>query len=158
MVKTEVEVFLRCVRLGTRCVVLEILQFNSTSHCASQSFTIKSQSSWLLCSHCTVWSSSHDLSACTVRVKKARRLLLPGYAPHSCQIKDSFQGSKAGLFTSNNANKTEVCANLFAETSKMKKCPRIRTSRQDGRYGQCDLSILQRESKISWLLLPFLSW
>lgn len=143
MVKTEVEVFLRRVRPGARCVVLEI----STSHCASQSFTIKSQSSRWLCSHCTVRSSSHDLSAHPVRV-------LPGFAPHSCQIKDSFQSSEAGLFTRNNANKTEVCANLFAETSKTKTRPRIRTSGQDG---QCDLSILQRESEISWLLLPFLS-
>lgn len=73
---------------------------------------------------------------------------LPGFAPHSCQIKDSFQSSKAGLFTSNNANETEVRA------SKMKKRPCIRTSRQDGRCGQCDLSILQRESEICWLLWP----
>lgn len=74
-----------------------------------------------------------------------------------CSSQLSNQRFKAGLFMSNNANKTEVCTNLFAETSKTKKCPGIQTSRQDGQCRQCDLSILQGELEISWLLLPLLS-
>lgn len=78
-------------------------------------------------------------------MKKARRLLLPGSAAHRCRIKDSFQSSEAGLFTSNNANKTEVCSNLFAETCETKKRAGIQTGRQHGRCAQC------------WLLSPFSS-
>lgn len=42
----------------------------------------------------------HDLSAYTVRVKKACRLRLSGSLPGP--------SSEAGLFTSNNAHKTDV--------------------------------------------------
>lgn len=57
--------------------------------------------------------SGHNLSAHTVCVKTARRLLLPGSARDVS--KDSF--SEAGLLTRNNANKAVVCAVVLVETS-----------------------------------------
>lgn len=62
--------------LGIHCAVLEILWLNSNSHCTSQLFMIKSQSSFLLCSHYKVQLSSHNLSTPTVRVKMTHGLLL----------------------------------------------------------------------------------
>lgn len=47
-----------CLMVGTHCTHLEIWWFNSNSYCMSQSFTIKSQSKQLMCSHRTVQSSS----------------------------------------------------------------------------------------------------
>lgn len=59
---------------------------------------------------------SHNMSAlyCSVQLKEACQLLMSGLAIDS---KGSFESFEAGLFTSNHANKTKVCA-TFSETSK----------------------------------------
>lgn len=74
--------------------------FNSCSYCTSQSFTIENQSKQLMCSHRTVQSLS---SHCTG--EKVCWLMMSDLS-----IDD------------NNANKAEVCAVLFAETSKKGRC------------------------------------
>lgn len=71
------------IRLGIHCTVWESLHFNSSSYSTTQSFTIKSQNLWLTCSHCTAWSSRHDLLAlaavCSVLFPKER---------HQCGLED----------------------------------------------------------------------
>lgn len=94
--------------------LLEML-FLSNSYRVSQSFATESQSPRMIRSRCTVRSSSHDMSAHTVRVKKALQLLLCGLAVKSVKIH-----LKAQRFTSSNANKAEVCASLFAKTLEKK--------------------------------------
>lgn len=92
------------------CVVLEMLLLlfnNSNSNHGSQSFTIKSQTSRLMSSHCTVRSAGHGLSAHAVRVKRpiSSRCLA---RPPTTVDKNSLESSEADLFTSNMANKTEA--------------------------------------------------
>lgn len=90
-----------CMRLGRHCAVLDFRWFNSTSFCTSQSFMMESQI-YNECAH-TVWS-----------------LTLSDLFIDCCQLK--FSSSKPGLFTSNYADKAEVCAILFVETPKNKRC------------------------------------
>lgn len=73
----------RCCRLilDGWCSAWEILWFRYSSDCTSQLFTIKSQSSWLICSH----KPRPECSHCMCEKKKARWLLLSGLAIHKSQ-------------------------------------------------------------------------
>lgn len=90
------------------CVVLEMLLFNnSNSYHGSQSFTVKSQTSRLMSLHSLVRSAGHELSAHAVRVKRPISSRCLAWRP-TIVNKNSFESSKADLFTSNTANKTEA--------------------------------------------------
>lgn len=71
------------------------------------------------------------------RVIKGLQLLLSGLATEN-HHRDSFEGSKAGLFASNIANKADACA----ETSKKKMYHTLYECTWLETRGQCGLSIL----------------
>lgn len=83
------------MRLHIRCAVLGILWFNSNSY-------IKGQRSNVLTLYCTC--KKRPIPSCCLawllRINK-----------------DSIEISDAVLFTSNNANRADVCADLFEETT-----------------------------------------
>lgn len=85
--------------------VVHLYDMNGGSKCPW-----KSNCTSVMCSDCTVWSSSHDVSAGTENNPLAWIL--------TAVNKDSFESSLAGLFTCNNANKTEICAIMCTKTSK----------------------------------------
>lgn len=64
--------------------------------------------------------------------------------------KDSFKGSSAGLFTGNNAYKSNVCAILFAETSKKKSTYGLADGLED-----TDMSLVQFAERIEGKLVTF---
>lgn len=64
--------------------------------------------------------------------------------------KDSFEGSRAGLFAGNNANKSDVCAILFAETSEKKRTYGLADGSED-----TDKSLVQFAERIEGKLATF---
>lgn len=85
---------------------------------------MESQSSQLLCSHCTARSSSYDMGAHTITGRSTPAV---GLANDNCQKRLTKDLQSRFYFISNNANKAEVRAILCAETSRTKRRQRTRT-------------------------------
>lgn len=106
------------IRFQTSCGVIPAVQVNRLQS--------KSQSSRLMCSHCTARSPSHDPAAHTAREKKTRRFLRPRLL--TVVNKESFESSLR-----------QVCllALLLIRQKFVLPCVPENTPRRLGRRGQC---------------------